>query len=222
MPALRRFDRSGRGGVVPEVQFDEVDDAILAKDELLELAATYLEADRQEKEAAEQKKLLRGPIMELISEVVRDEIPLSRKTLRVDRAEMDEVFEGDARKWASLKYPEWRVTGVTADESEYVIDLEEDPDLVKYEFEVEGYKFGRTRQQSAPVIDVEGLRADEDFVALGAENVVVEVVTYDIDEKAAERLLLARPESAPVFSRHTQPGRVSAKLLPFTKTTEEV
>src|SRR5574340_487165 len=74
MPALRRFDRSGRGGVVPEVQFDEVDDAILAKDELLELAATYLEADRQEKEAAEQKKLLRGPIMELISEVVRDEI----------------------------------------------------------------------------------------------------------------------------------------------------
>src|SRR5438132_29991 len=194
-----------------------------AREELVELARMYLEADRSEKEAKDTKSVLRGPIMELITEVVCEEVPLSRKVARVPREEIDRAFGGDVRAWAALKYPEWDVTGVAvlAEADEYGVSLAESPELTKYEFSVDGHKFGRTVSHGAPVVDVEALRADEQFLALGAEEVIREVTVYELDAKAAATLLLSPPESGVVFSRHTQPGRVTPKLLPFTAMKED-
>jgi hypothetical protein len=202
-------------------QFEQ--EALSAKGELAELSRAYLEADREEKAAKAQKEVLRGPIMELISEVVREEVPLATKTVAIPRGEMHSAFEGDVRKWAALRYPEWTVESVTVNEAAYEVSLQESDQLARYEFEVDGFKFGRTVSKAAPEVDADALREDPDFVELGAaaEDLIVETTTYDLDGKKASRFLLANPESGPVFSRHTRPGQVSARLLPFTAITRE-
>jgi hypothetical protein len=201
----------------------DLDGEVSAKEELVELSSMYLEADRQEKEGKERKALLRGPILDLMSEAVRDEIPLATKTVDLPKEEIDTVFGGDVRKWLALKYPEWQLMNVEVlVETNYLrLTIQEDDALVKYEFSVDGQKFGRTVQHSAPSVDAEALRDDEEFSALPAEDVVVEVKTYELDEKAAARFLSAHPESAPIFARHTRPGAVTAKLLPFKPMKED-
>jgi hypothetical protein len=199
------------------------DEQMSAKDELIDLARIYLAAYQAEKEAKTRKDQLRGPLMELISEVVREEVPLAVKTVKVPREELDQAFSGDARAWAALKYPEWEVTGFgvdNADPENYAIAIQESDALAKYEFEVDGYKFGRTTAQSAPQIDIDGLRTDPEFEALGAEDVIVEETVYSLDERAASAFLLSHPESGVVFSRYTKPGEVTAKFLPFKKMKE--
>lgn len=192
-----------------------------AREELHELAAAYLEADRAEKEAKASKDLLRGPVLELMSEVVREEVPLAEKKVRVARREVDDPHGGDIREWARLNWPSWTVEQVEATEDEYVVTLRESDELARFEFVVDGYKWGRTVVNYDPQLDVDALRADPDFQALGAENVIVERTYYELDDKAATKLLRDKPESAIVFARYTTPGKVASKFLPFSKAEEE-
>jgi len=207
---------------VPEgtVVLAEVETAT-AREELTELAELYLEADIKEKAAKQQKELLRGPIMELISEVVRDEVPLATKVVPADKAEVDDVYGGDVRAWLAMHHPEWTLLNATTDGETFTLEIQENDSLVKFEFAVGDYKFGRTTSTSAPTIDAGALREDEQFQALGAEDVVVEHTIYELDEKAATRFMVANPESATVFARHTTPGKVSARLLPFSQLKED-
>jgi len=197
--------------------------AVTAKEELLELSSMYREADEKEKAAKKQKEALRGPIMDLISEAVRDEVPLATKVVTVPQDDINLAYDGDIRKWAALKYPEWTVENIVPepDGLNYSITIRENDALVKYEFSVDGYKFGRTVQHGSPTVDAEGLHGDEEFSALGAEDVVQEVVIYELDESKAARFLASHPESAAVFARHTRPGAVTAKLLPFKAMKED-
>jgi len=192
-----------------------------AKAELVELARAYLAEDVAEKGAKDRKALMREPIMELISEVVREEVPLARKTLNIPREEIDGPFGGDIRLWLQMKFPEWTIDSVVTTQKAYEIEIAENDALVKYEFEVDGYKFGRTITRSSPVFDGDGLHEDPEFLGLGAEDILVETTIYELDERRASRYLAENPDSAPIFARHTQPGKVAAKLLPFQPLKEE-
>jgi hypothetical protein len=198
------------------------EELMTARQELEELAEAYLEADKAEKEAKSSKDLLRGPILELISEVVRDEVPLAEKKVTVPRVEVDDPHGGDIRAWALMNYPAWTVESVEATDEAYTVTLRESDELARFEFVVDGFKWGRTVAHYDPQLDVDALREDPDFQALdGAEYVIVEKTYYELDDKAAAALLKREPASAVVFARHTTPGRVQPRLLPFSRVEEE-
>ena len=82
-------------------------ETITAQDELREVAEIYREADEQEKEAADVKKSARGPLLDLMSEVVREEVTLQQRN---EEVEVDEDF--DVETWRKRNFPTWNVVGV--------------------------------------------------------------------------------------------------------------
>ena len=86
--------------------------------------------------------------MDLITEVVEEEIPLASMSITFEGTE-DEIEE-----WRLANYPDWVVLSAKSDEGfVWEIELQENPELKKFEFVVNGMKFGRTIATTSPEFD---------------------------------------------------------------------
>lgn len=205
---------------------DYVDDEILVWDELYEVADAIRLADQAEKKGKAQKEGLRGAYFALISEIIRNEVPLATQTV---------VVEGDfdLDSWRAREYPEWRVVGVDNSPEGTVITLEENEDFKKFEFVYGGYKFGRQIRFKGAGFDAEafytavsdGLSGDEETDELGLELlscVTLQLVpTYELDEAKAMKIMADHPETVTLFQEHTNPGTPEPALLPIRVAKEE-
>ena len=203
-------------------------ETISAQDELREVAEIYREADEQEKEAADVKKSARGPLLDLMSEVVREEVTLQQRN---EEVEVDEDF--DVETWRKRNFPTWNVVGVQpTTEGTYIITLEESDQFKKYEFTHGGFKFGRTVRMKDAGFEVEAFKEhvsqmiDQDEVKDLLLGTIKEkqVIEYVFDEGAANALMADRPELVPVFQQFVNPGRPEVSLLPIkpVKESDEV
>jgi hypothetical protein len=200
---------------------------LTAREELEEIAEVLREADVQEKAAAELKKEVRGPFFELISEIVREEVTLSRETLVVAA---DENF--DARQWQALNYPLYRVValGQGPEEGTLAITIEENDEFKKFEFTAGGFKFGRTVKMAG-----KGFEADAFVTALenGAFEVEPEVLerlqkcinkeivtVYSANEAEMSSVMADHPEAVAIFQEFINPGTPQVALLPIKAIKE--
>lgn len=209
---------------------------LTARQELDEIATLLHEADIAEKEAKERKSGLRPAFFALISEVVREEIPLARKKERVD----DPMT--DLEEWRAFNHPTWRIVGIEPDANGYDVTLEENEDLVKFEFEVGGYKFGRTIRMEGRDFKAEGFHAElqkarlaqktnkdhplldlSDEVLNHLEVVVTKkmVPTFEVDEKKATEIMAEYPETMTFFQKYLFPGTPNPALMPIKQTKTE-
>lgn len=201
---------------------------VSAKDELIEIAEALQEADRMEKEGKLAKENVRGPFFELISEVVREEVPLQRQTVTVEPNAEFEVEE-----WRAKEYPEWRVIAINGSADGMEIILEEDERYKKYEFNHNGFRFGRTIRMEGKGFEAEdfynevneGLGGDSEGDELGLELLSCvtkqEVITYSVDEKKLAKLMAENPEVVPFVQKFINPGVPTPALLPIKKAKEE-
>lgn len=203
-----------------------------ARDELEEIAEFLHSADTDEKEAKAAKEKLRPIFFDLISEVVREEIPLARKTVRVDDPNMD------PKDWVAFNEPTMRIVAIQPDKDGWEATLEENESLVKFEFEVGGYKFGRTIRMEGKDFKAEALYEalrsdDEEDLAIfdGIEDEVIdklgevvqerEVVIYEVNENLAMKVMTEHPETMAVFQRFMFPGTPKPALMPIKAVKEK-
>lgn len=209
----------------PVVEVEE----LTAREELEEFAAEYHAADIQEKGAKSSKEVLRPALLELMTEVVRDEVPLARRNEIVTDEELERA-DGDYEKWVARNFPEWTLVGLQAEEGQATITLEETDYLKKFEFQVGGFKFGRTMKMTGGNFRAQeflaevALREDIKRPVLGEllATVKSEIVTvYTFDEKAAQKLMAERPETVAIFQEYIDPGKAQVSLLPIRAIKEE-
>lgn len=200
---------------------------LTAREELYELAEILRAADEAEKEAKDAKAEVRGPFFELISEVVRDEIPLARKNITVT---MDEDF--DPEDWRKREFPEWRIAAIQPNaDGTAVITVEENEEFKKFEFVHDGFKFGRTIRREGAGFDAEGFydevsRAAAELGDSGDTDdllscIKVKTVTvYELDEAKATQIMADQPETVVIFQKYTNPGTPKVALLPIKAIKE--
>lgn len=203
---------------------------LTARQELEEIAELLREADQTEKEAKAQKEQARGPFFELISEVVREEVPLARKTVTVD---LDADF--DVEVWRSFNYPEWRVVAFTPEADEEgpatraKITVEENEDFKKFEFVVNGFKFGRTIRMEGKEFKAESFQGavkadttlDKKVKTLLNKVVTKKLVpVFEVDEDKAVAIMAEYPETVALFQQFMFPGTPKPALLPIKKAKD--
>ncbi len=218
---------------IEEEEFALGGEELTARDELYEIAVVYGDADLAEKDAKKTKDAIKGPMLELMSEVVREEIPLARQVITVTNEEA-EPFGYDYEKWCAKEFPEWRVVAIQPSEGQAEVTIEERDDLKKFEFVVDGKKYGRTVAMVGAEFDAAGFCtwlevyskdagiSEEAFEA--AFNSVKEeiVVTFTLDEDAAEQVIADYPELLPIYQQHSNPGTPQVRLIPIKAVKEEV
>ena len=203
---------------------------VTARQELNEIAEVLRQASEKEKEFKALKEEVRGPFFELISEIVREEIPLATLVVFVPN---EDTF--DIRTWAALNYPEYRVISVDAveDQDGMNITLQENEIFKKFEFNHDGFKYGRTIRMKGAGFDAEGfykmlgsdLDLDHELALKLAEAVTKQtVVTYEVDEAKALEVMADYPETVVWFQKYQRPGTPEVALLPIrpVKEGEEV
>lgn len=200
------------------------DEEVSARDELYDLAEALHDADKMEKTGKSVKEQLRDPFFTLISEVVREEVPLARQTVEV---EINEGFDID--KWRALNYPEWRIVALDQNTpDEMLITLEENEAFKKFEFTHNGFRYGRQIRFKGGGFDAEGFvkmtnDIEDDALAemlldcIGEETVVV----YSLDEAKAIKLMAEMPEMTAYFQDYTLPGKPEVAFLPIKAAKEE-
>lgn len=203
-------------------------DTITAQGELYEVAEIYREADEQEKEAKDVKASARGPLLDLMSEVVREEVTLQQ---RKEEVEVDDDF--DVETWRKRNFPTWNVVGVQpTSEGTYVITIEESDQFKKFEFVHNGFKFGRTVRMKDAGFEIEKFKQHVDQMIdqsdlkdrlLGTIK-EKQIISYEFDEAAANALMSEDPELVPLFQQFVFPGRPEVSLLPIkpVKESDEV
>lgn len=206
---------------------------LTARDELYEIAELLREADEVEKEAKARKSEVRGPFLDLISEVVREEIPLATKTVTV---EIDPDVAFDAREWQRREYPEWEVIAVQPEAdgdgpaTRVKITIRESDEFKKFEFVHNGFKFGRTVRMDGAGFDAEGFYNEVDGVLADPEDEVGHamlncvktktVTVYEFDEAKAVKVMADHPETVTVFQKYIIPGTPKVALLPIKAVKE--
>lgn len=200
---------------------------VTALEELQEVAEALREADVTEKAAKVLKDQIRPAFFELISEVVRETVPLARQVITVTDEEL-ERFNFDHNDWCAYNYPEWRVVAVEGKKGESLVAIEENDALKKFEFEYDGFKYGRTFKLMNKFFDAEAFLKevndeieDDDLHDALLEVVEAEVVTtYSFDETKATKLMADYPETVVLFQKYLFPGTPSPALLPIKPVKE--
>lgn len=192
---------------------------VSAREELYEVAVSYHQADVEEKSAKSIKEDLRGPFMSLMTEVVREEVPLARKTIRVSSYTLNQWYDNDYRLWQQRNYPTWSIDSIDPDEDGASVTLVENPDLKKFEFVHGGYKFGRTVDMGSPVFDVERFYEEQPELRDLVEVETVQV--YTLKETKASALMAEKPEVKEIFQEYVEPGKPKLKFLAIRAVQEE-
>lgn len=201
---------------------------ISARDELNEIAEALQEADRMEKEGKLAKDQVKPAFFELISEVVREEVPLQRQIVNVEPE-----ADFDIEEWRAKNFPEWRVVAINGGPEGMEIILEENESFKKFEFVHNGFRFGRTIRMEGKGFEAEdfyneineALSGDEETDALALELLSCvereEIVTWSVDEKKLEKLMAENSEVVPLIMKYLNPGVPKPALLPIKKAKEE-
>lgn len=172
-----------------------------------------------EKVAKAAKEQLRAPLFELMTEVVMEEIPLSRKKVVVSNDELADLYGFEFEDWKAHNYPTWSIVGISAaDDDNTIIEIEENPYYMKYEFEVGGFKYGRTTQTPTPTFDAEGLVKDHPELAELVEEETK--IVYTLNDLKASRYMAEHPESKKVFEKYVKVGVPTVKMIPIREVTE--
>lgn len=202
---------------------DLTEPEVTAREELYELAEALHDADKKEKEGKAVKDQIKPAFFELISEVVREEIPLARQSVEV---EYDGEF--DAQQWRAINYPEWRIVGLDAREGGVTVHLEENEAFKKFEFTHNGFRYGRQIRMKGGGFDAEAFVQmtnsieDDSLAEMLLDCIDEEVVTnYYLDEAKAIKLMAEMPEMATYFQQHTLPGTPEVAILPIKAAKEE-
>jgi hypothetical protein len=180
-----------------------------ARQELEQFAALYRSADEDEKAAKAEKEQLRPAILALVSEVVREEVPLSSKKIYIPIGQ-------DAREFVQKQHPGWIVIQIEVDSDldRLAVTIQEDPDLVKFEFEFDGMRFGRTVSAKRPTFDAERLWQErQDLRSLVREETTT---TYSLDETKASRAMVDDPSLMDTFRDYWDIPAPEPRLLPIT------
>jgi hypothetical protein len=190
-----------------------------ARKALVEYSSQYRDWDEKEKKAKENKDQLRSLILSLISEVVLEEVILSEQTIAVGQ-------DKDPREFVAKQYPGWVIVNMVfltageldAEEGYWKVTIQEDPRLVKYEFEFDGMKFGRTTSSKKPTFDAERLwKEREDLRSIIREEITT---TYVLDETKASRAIVDDSSLMEVFRDYWTIPAPEPRLLPFTPVKE--
>lgn len=208
---------------------------VTAREELYEIADVLRQADEAEKQGKALKEEVRGPFLELITEIVRDEVSLARQTVTLEKERL-ERFDGDLEAWRDVEYPTWTIDAVnTQDGKTYQVSLVENEALTKFEFTYGGYKFGRTVSMVGASIDAEGLY-DEIEETIGESKDTEEVLnalrlrecigvktvkTYSLDEKKLKKVLAENPDLMTLVQTYINPGTPQVRLMPIKKAKDE-
>lgn len=207
------------------------DPEVTAKEELFELAEVLHDADKMEKTGKAAKEQIKPAFFELISEVVRDEIPLARQTVEVETTE-----EFDAQEWRARNYPEWRIVAIDAHPEGLTVTLEENEAFKKYEFTHDGFRYGRQIRMKDGGFDAEGFaqrlrditdeelgEVEQQAIRAALQDCVsAEIITvYSVDEKALLKVMNEWPETVALIQEYTVPGRPEVALLPIKAAKEE-
>lgn len=217
----------------PQVEVEGSEDEIelTALEELQEFATLLREGDEQMKAGEALKESAKQPFLELISEVVRSEVPLVREVKLVQNTEL-ERFGYDYDKWAAAKYPTWTVVAVEVGEPNVStnIAIEESDKYKKYEFEFDGYKFGRTTAMKGKSFDTDGfLDAIKELKPLALRKKLQALVTEEtvvvkkFNEAKATKLMADDSEAVAYIQDFINEGVPEVRLLPIkpVKETEE-
>lgn len=197
--------------------------------ELQQWARTYQKADSAEKNAKTLKDDARKNLMRLMTAMELSR-PLHSLDLKVDIEEL-EAFDYDPKKWVAFHYPEHNLVSFTNDEENYHIVVEENPELTKYEFNVDGYRFGRTLRKTGASFDIEAftnsieqqadLFQDEALNALDQCITEETTVVQHFNEAKAHEIMQEWPETVRFFQRHTYSGKPAVQMLPVVPAGED-
>ena len=195
-------------------------------------AKAYRALDAQEKAAKKAKEDLRGPFFALMTQQVRQEEELQKEILEVPNEEVAR-FNNDPREWCLFYYPTYTVENLAFDGKIWKIVLQENPELKPLEFEVDGYKLGRSISLVGAEFKIDEFdrwigseeaeeRFDEATLDALADCVIeVREPTYSFDEDTARDLIAEKPELIDVFQRFSYAGKPQVKFLPVTKAKTE-
>ncbi len=183
--------------------------ALSARQELEAILDDFREADRKEKEGKKAKEKLKPTFMQLITEIIRDEEPLARKSFTVS------LYE-DPREYVAINYPGWLVVSVEVEDGLYKITIEEDPEVKKYEVTFHGYKYGRTVVEGPTTMDVDRLWEEHPEL----RDIMIEEKIHSIDESKAKAKMVEDPSVKTIFDQYIEVGPPTVKLLPITKVKE--
>lgn len=194
------------------------------------IATSYRELDAVEKLAKSRKEKLRPLFLLAMTDAVGDLREPEEINFTLGPEDLD-VHRGDVRAWAAHEYPTFRVERFsTADGIEYEVWLEEVLDLAKYEFEVEGFKFGRTvRMEGAEFkadefeewLEQDGDLEEEIWTALSGCIEPEEQRILHFKEDQAIEVMGKYPETMPIFQRFSFTGTPKVQLLPIKEAKEE-
>lgn len=194
------------------------------------IATSYRELDAVEKLAKKRKDKLRPLFLASMTDTVSDTRPPEEINFTLGPEDLD-VHRGDVRAWAAHEYPTFRVERFsTADGEEYEVWLEEILDLAKYEFEVEGFKFGRTvRMEGAEFkadefeawLEEEGDLEEDVWAALSQCIEPEEQRILHFKEERAIEVMGEFPETMPIFQRFSFTGTPKVQLLPIKEIKAE-
>jgi len=188
-------------------------DELTAREELYEIARQLEWCDQEEKHYKELKEKVRPAFLDLITEVVVDEIPLATKVVQVDND-----TKGELESWRLANYPDWLITDTVQNDDGWDVVLEEDPKLKKFEFVVDGKKFGRTVATPTPSFDAERFwEAEEDL----RDDLIETVTVYKLNETKAAKLMAEKPEMKDIFEKYIKRSAPSVRLLPIRPVEEE-
>ncbi len=208
---------------------------LTAREELEEIAAVLREADETEKEAKKLKDEVRGPFFDLISEVVREEVPLAREIVTVELHDSSDAFNSET--WRRYNYPLHNIVAIQPESdgegaaTRMVVTLEESDQYKKYEFVADGYKFGRSIRMEGKGFEAESFISEikarklpaalkKKLLALVKEEVVT-VTNYLVDEAGITALMAEDPSTVAVFQEFINPGTPKAALIPIKAVKEQ-
>lgn len=192
---------------------------LTAREELYEVASQYKKWNLAESEAKKKKDAFRTPLLDLITEVVDDEVPLRTIVEYLD----PQLYpsDEDVESWRAIYFPEYEIVDQEID-GDLKVSLKEDPTLRKFRFIYDGNVFGRTFSVSGESFKAKDFLDDIPFDhPLGDELAgcikVETVTTYTLDEDKAKELTNKNPDLRDLFQDYTIPGKLAVKLLPITK-----
>ena len=191
--------------------------------EIEQIASEYAKQDAAEKKAKKAKDKAKDEFNKLATRLVELTRPLSRRTVEATFEDLAHGFGVD--EWVATNYPGWRVLDMERDNqmATATIVLEEDPALQKFHVVVGDKVVGRTTNEAAEVFDAEGYRARwlNDGDEATADLLFNEIVTYELDEDAAQRFLKKNPDERATMQEFVTPGKITLKMNPVRKANED-
>lgn len=198
-----------------------VTEELTARQELAEVAQEYRKNNEIKSAAEKNVEKFKEAFLDLVTEVVEEEMSLPILTLPMP--------DEDLATWIKREYPGYVL--VSKDDESMTVFIKEDPKLVKYEFEADGFRFGRTVAKVGASFNSSGLFDAIQEIAKTegdeAVNAILDCFTektitvQEYDEKKAAEAKLQHPALVYWFEKFTNPGSLQVRMMPVKAVKQE-